>query len=111
MVSLVVLFVISAANIFLLLFIVPKFEQIFADALPGKPLPTVTNFIIAGRVILAIAALGWPLLGTYLFRRQKSYAVLLINIGTIWTFLQIGITVIALFMPMVGTTEGMGDHP
>jgi type IV pilus assembly protein PilC len=31
---------------FLLVFIVPKFEQIFADMLGGKPLPTLTLFVI-----------------------------------------------------------------
>jgi len=31
---------------FLLTFIVPKFQQIYADALPGKPLPAVTQFVI-----------------------------------------------------------------
>jgi type IV pilus assembly protein PilC len=31
---------------FLLTFIVPKFQQIFADALPGKPLPAITQFVI-----------------------------------------------------------------
>jgi type IV pilus assembly protein PilC len=32
---------------FLLVFIVPKFQQIFADALPGKQLPGITLFVIA----------------------------------------------------------------
>jgi type IV pilus assembly protein PilC len=31
---------------FLLIFIVPKFQKIFEDALPGKPLPSVTLFVI-----------------------------------------------------------------
>jgi type IV pilus assembly protein PilC len=31
---------------FLLIFIVPKFQQIFQDALPGQPLPAVTVFVI-----------------------------------------------------------------
>lgn len=31
---------------FLLLFIVPKFEKIFADMLQGKPLPMLTQFVI-----------------------------------------------------------------
>ncbi len=32
---------------FLLVFIVPKFEAIFADMLGGKPLPALTQFVIA----------------------------------------------------------------
>ncbi len=31
---------------FLLVFIVPKFQQIFKDALPGQPLPAITEFVI-----------------------------------------------------------------
>src|SRR5271155_5714265 len=44
---LVVLVIASAILTFLLIFIVPKFQQIFQDALPGKPLPTITLFVIA----------------------------------------------------------------
>jgi len=43
---LVVLVIAGAILTFLLIFIVPKFQQIFADALPGQPLPAVTVFVI-----------------------------------------------------------------
>jgi type IV pilus assembly protein PilC len=43
---LVVLVIAAAILTFLLIFIVPKFQQIFNDALPGKPLPAVTLFVI-----------------------------------------------------------------
>jgi type IV pilus assembly protein PilC len=44
----VVVLVIAAAILsFLLAFIVPQFQKIFQDALPGKPLPGVTLFVIA----------------------------------------------------------------
>src|SRR6201999_1023329 len=43
---LVVLVIAGAILTFLLIFIVPKFQQIFADALPGKPLPAITMFVI-----------------------------------------------------------------
>jgi type IV pilus assembly protein PilC len=43
---LVVLVIAGAILTFLLIFIVPKFQQIFQDALPGKPLPTITLFVI-----------------------------------------------------------------
>ena len=99
-VSLVTLFLSSSVNIYLLLFVVPKFEWIFAEALPGMPLPPVTVFIIAARIGLAVIALGWPIIGSVLVNQQKTYAILWINIGLIWTFLEIGTVVIALFMPM-----------
>ena len=43
---LVVLVIAGLILTFLLIFIVPKFQQIFIDALPGKPLPAVTVFVI-----------------------------------------------------------------
>ena len=104
-VSLVILFLLSAANIFLMLVIVPKFEQIFADALPGMPLPRVTNLIITGRIVIAMVTVCWPILGTILVRQQKPYAILWINVGIIAMLLQCGTTIIALYMPMVR----MGD--
>lgn len=43
---LVVLVIAGLILTFLLIFIVPKFQQIFQDALPGKPLPAITLFVI-----------------------------------------------------------------
>ena len=43
---LVVLVIAGLILTFLLIFIVPKFQQIFHDALPGQPLPTITLFVI-----------------------------------------------------------------
>ena len=37
---------------FLLIFIVPKFQKIFQDALPGQPLPGITLFVIGASNIL-----------------------------------------------------------
>lgn len=43
----VVLLIAVAIMAFLLVFIVPKFQQIFNDMLGGKPLPGLTQFVIA----------------------------------------------------------------
>lgn len=43
----IVLIIAIAIMGFLLVFIVPKFEAIFADMLGGKPLPALTQFVIA----------------------------------------------------------------
>jgi type IV pilus assembly protein PilC len=43
----IVMFLAIAIMGFLLVFIVPKFEQIFKDMLGDKPLPTITLFVIA----------------------------------------------------------------
>ena len=42
----IVMFMAVAIMVFLLVFIVPKFEQIFHDMLGDKPLPAVTRFVI-----------------------------------------------------------------
>ena len=58
----IVLVIAIAIMAFLLVYIVPKFEQIFADMLGGKPLPGLTQFVIGtsnfvkGNVLLIIGA-------------------------------------------------------
>jgi type IV pilus assembly protein PilC len=59
----IVLVIAIAIMAFLLVFIVPKFEAIFADMLGGKPLPALTQFVIGAsnfvkdNVLLIIAGL------------------------------------------------------
>ncbi len=49
---LIVLVIAVAIMFFLLVFIVPKFEQIFKDMLGGKPLPALTEFVVgASRMV------------------------------------------------------------
>ena len=70
----IVMFLAVAILAFLLVFIVPKFEQIFQDMLGDKPLPTITIFVISvsnavkdhWMIILGVLALlgvGLKLLG------------------------------------------------
>ncbi len=42
----VVMFIAVAIMVFLMVFIVPKFEEIFDDMLQGQPLPALTTFVI-----------------------------------------------------------------
>ena len=109
--SLGILHVFSLANIFLLVFVVPKFGQIYADALPGKPLPVATSMILDGHLVILILNLAWMIFCIVLARSQSRRANLCTNLGTVWNILQAGITVIALYMPMVGDLTGMsGPH-
>ena len=48
----IVLFIAIVIMGFLLVFIVPKFEQIFREMLNGKPLPDLTRFVIAASNLL-----------------------------------------------------------
>jgi type II secretory pathway component PulF len=110
--SIVILLGLGAINVFLSLFIVPKFEQIYQDALPGMPLPELTVFIIAARLPLALVALAWPIAGIITVKRQQSDAFWIIKLGCLYFFLLIGITIFALFIPMGGgIIVGMSEAP
>ena len=68
---------------FLLVFIVPKFEQIFADMLGGKPLPLLTQFVVGASrgikdnilwIILGVGALIAAM--KYFFSTPKGSLIL-----------------------------------
>ncbi len=42
----IVMFIAMGIMVFLMIYIVPKFEAIFRDMLPGKPLPALTEFVV-----------------------------------------------------------------
>jgi type IV pilus assembly protein PilC len=42
----IVMFIAVSIMVFLMVYIVPKFEAIFRDMLPGKPLPALTEFVV-----------------------------------------------------------------
>ena len=62
-------------------------------------------FVLTCRIPLGILALAWPFIGTVLvFRRHKNLRPLLFfNAALSLTFLQIIITIIALYLPMIST--------
>jgi uncharacterized membrane protein len=101
----------SVSNVFVLLAIVSKFEQIYRDALgPDHPLPELTNFVISARIIFAVVTILWPMLGSVLVRQQKPHSMLYLNVGIIWLFLQFVVTIVALFMPMISLDTGLGEN-
>jgi len=106
------LIVISVPNLIAALTI-PRFAMIFQDALPGKPLPLLTLFMIAHSGLLQLLALAWPIAGvTFIFREKRvrvwtvAAALIAGGIG-----LQLLLTQTALFMPMVGLITGMSNGP
>ena len=79
----IVLVIAIAIMVFLLVFIVPKFQAIFDDMLGGKPLPALTRFVIAmsngvkDNILLIIAGLiGLAILYTILSKTKKGSAIL-----------------------------------
>ena len=79
----IVLIIAVVIMAFLLVIIVPKFEAIFADMLGGKPLPGLTQFVIAtsnllkNNIIIILGAIGGIVfLYKYLANTPKGAAVI-----------------------------------
>ena len=100
---------ICASDCFVWIFVVPKFAQIFMDALPGKPLPLATLMFIGHHFLFALVALAWPIVGAVLLRKRNYYASYWIIGGIVLFILLAGLTIIAMFMPMIGLVNGMAD--
>ena len=77
----IVLFIAVVIMGFLLVFIVPKFEQIFKDMLNGKPLPGITQFVMGASNlvkshiflilgVVAVAAIAFKLFARTAFGRD-----------------------------------------
>jgi len=88
---------------FLSLLIVPKFEQIFRDALgPDYPLPGITLFVLHARIPLTLVGVAWPAAGIGASWRRSRAAVWIVLLGDIFFFVLIGGTILALLGPIGG---------
>jgi type IV pilus assembly protein PilC len=79
----IVLFIAIAIMGFLLVFIVPKFEQIFKDMLNGKPLPGLTVFVINAsnllkdHILYVLGGVAVVVIGYNLFARTESGRIII----------------------------------
>lgn len=92
---------------------IPKYQQIFADALPGKPLPALTNFLNAAQSFLLVASAGWPIatiVNSCFNRHLKIWAtVSILILGLV--ALQLIATVLGCMLPMQSDgITGMSDQ-
>jgi glucose uptake protein GlcU len=88
-----------------------SFQEIFQDALPGRPFPILTMVVLTHRTLLQGLTFVWPILGllnVYYGRRPRSWiigaAVILLVIG-----LQLLLTQRALLPPISSLLTGMPD--
>lgn len=79
----IVLVIAIAIMAFLLVYIVPKFEQIFADMLEGKPLPALTQFVIGTSnfvkenvLLIIVGVVGFIVLYNFLSRMPKGRSII-----------------------------------
>jgi hypothetical protein len=97
----VMLLLACAGNILVPLICIPKFELIYQDALPGRPVPELTQWIIALRIPLIILGAAWPIAGIFTFWRLKLTSVLWLYLPYLLSLGQILITLYALYEPML----------
>jgi type II secretory pathway component PulF len=96
------LMIISGANLFSMVFLVPKFREIFNDMLGNRPLPSSTSFVLQGRYLfgmLALAYIGGGILVVRVAPSRIAYRYVLAPI--LVSLIQVGFTTCALFLPMV----------
>jgi type II secretory pathway component PulF len=86
------------------LWVLPKFDSIFADMLPGEPLPWMTRLVLsaggAGYVVLAIFGATVILVTDSLRRTHWTYGVLVVLLA-----FALGFTTVALFWPLMILVE------
>jgi len=106
-VYLAVLATLTFINLIVLLQGVPKFRQIFEDALPGKPLPELTLVVLQDYLPLALLDVSLLLVPIICAVFRDDSTTLAAGFGVVWNLLQGGLVIFALMLPMVGTTTGM----
>ena len=91
--------VLCISQLFVALSVIPRFEVIYHDMYGGKPLGTLTTFVIRGRWILAALAC-FCLTAALILVRRPAWSGLL---GAVLWFIigQLFLTVLALFLPLV----------
>ncbi len=88
------------------------FQQVFQDALPGKPLSSLTMLIIWARIPLIIIAIVLPigaLVILFTVRNHKT-ALILATVIMVAVFVQMNLTVSNLMAPMTDLFTGMSDQ-
>ena len=101
----------SIPNFFVTLSI-PHYRQIFADALPGKPLPFMTEILINHPTFFLLLTLALPIAGVAIISRGKrvrNWAIagtlLILSVGA-----QLALTQFAMFAPMTDLFTGVSDQ-
>jgi hypothetical protein len=101
----------SIPNFFVTLNI-PRYRQIFQDALPGKPLPLLTEILINHSTFFLLLTLAFPIAGVVIISRGKrarnwlvAGTLLIIAVGA-----QLALTQFAMFAPMTDLFTGISDQ-
>jgi len=93
-------------------FSIAKFQQIYREALPGKPVPLLTEGILQFQALLICLVFIWPILGTAATFTIKRFPMLAIVLTALLSLvaLQIVLTWLGLFLPMFDLSTDMSDQ-
>jgi len=108
--ALVILFMFSLINV-ADTFSISYFRQVYQDALPGRPLPPITNFILGSQSLVTCLALVWPVLGlaAIFIPKKISTTIFFLTLLLFLVLFQIALNWLALFMPMISLVTGMSN--
>ena len=86
-----------------------KYQEIFADALPGGSLPYLTMTVLEAKSLLIVLVYVWPIAGlvAVFIRRRVALSLLLFCAALLCTVLQYAIVVLAMQLPTMGLLENM----
>jgi len=96
------LLVVSGANIFVMVHVLPLFPQIYHDLLGSESLPSTTSFVLHWSLLFDSLAFIWPMIGVFIVCLTGNNNAMRFVLGLILAaFLQTGFTTIALFEPLI----------
>ena len=109
-IGLLLLVVASVGNIVTTLSI-DTFGRWFDVDLPGKPLPSLTLFVLRCSSVLCWLSFIWPLLGlaTLFIRERIRLAMVLLAAVVLVTMFQSAVIALALYLPTVTLPVGMSN--
>jgi len=98
-----ILVFVAGANLFTVIYLVPRLRLIFNDMYGREPLPFITTLILQGRYVFGILAVAYAVAGVLIFVRASGWTAFrwvwgLIGVAVI----QLGFVICVLFLPLAG---------
>jgi hypothetical protein len=86
-----------------------KYMKIFEELLEGEPLPYLTKIVVENRwALLIIDAVPLFLIAGFLFKRNRKYVILTIQICSFILIIKMSLTYIAINLPLMSIVQKIG---
>lgn len=85
---------------FAAVFSIDRYRQMFADTLPGQPLPAMTQMVVSARTLLSTLVFVWPAIGIVaaFLRERIVLSLVLFCAAILGTLLECTVVVLAMQM-------------